>query len=81
MVQKNAKEYVTKYPEITLKMSIEKIGNMKAKVNGFVKNAEKIVKGEFDNPALWWHQKPSLRDPIYKYKQVADQYPEAIIMQ
>ena len=76
--KKTAKEYITKYPEVALKMSIEKIGKMKDKVNELVKNAEKIVKGEFDNPALWWHRKPRLRDSIFQYKQVADQYPEVL---
>ena len=76
--RKTAKEYVTKYPEITLKMSEEKIANMKATVNELVKNTEKIVRDELDNPALWWHQKPNLHDPIDKYKQVADKYSEVL---
>jgi predicted DNA binding CopG/RHH family protein len=76
--RKTAKEYITKYPEITLNMSEEKIANMKAKVNELVKNAEKIVRDELDNPALWWHQKPNLHDPIDQYKQVADKYPEIL---
>jgi len=76
--RKTAKEYITKYPEITLNMSEEKIANMKAKVNALVKNTEKIVQREFDNPALWWHQKPNLHDPIDKYKQVADKYSEVL---
>ena len=76
--RKTAKEYITKYPEITLKMSEEKIANMKAKVNELVKNTEKIVRDELDNPALWWHQKPNLHDPIDMYKQVVDRYPEVL---
>jgi hypothetical protein len=77
--RQTAKEYITKYPEITLDMSEEKIDRMKAKVNELVKNTEKIVRDELDNnPALWWHQKPNLHDPIDKYKQVADKYPEVL---
>ncbi len=76
--RKTAKEYVTKYPEITLKMSEEKIANMKATVNELVKNTEKIVRDELDNPALWWHQKPNLHDSINQYKQVADRYSEIL---
>ena len=76
--RKTAKEYITKYPEIALKMSEEKIANMKTKVNTLVKNTEKIVRGEFDNPALWWHQKPRLHDSINQYKQIADKYPEIL---
>ena len=76
--RKAAKEYIAKYPEITLSMSEEKIAKMKATINELVKNAEKIVQREFDNPALWWHQKPNLHDPIDQYKQVADKYPEIL---
>jgi hypothetical protein len=76
--RKTAKEYITKYPEITLKMHEEKIAHMKTKVNELITNAEKIVRDEFDNPALWWHQKPRLHDPIDQYKQVADKYPETL---
>ncbi len=76
--RKTAKEYVTKSPEITLKMSEEKIARMKTKVNELVKNTEKIVRDELDNPALWWHLKPGMHDPIDKYKQVADRYSEVL---
>ena len=49
MVQKNSERIHHQDPEITLKMSEEKIAEMKAKVNELVKNTEKIVQGEFDN--------------------------------
>jgi hypothetical protein len=76
--KKTAKEYIAKNPEITLKMSEEKIATMKAAVNELVKNTEKIVQNEFDNPALWWHQKPNLHDALDQYKQVADKCPEIL---
>lgn len=76
--RKTAKDYITKNPEIALKMSEEKIGNMKNKVNELTKNAGKIVQDELDNPALWWHQKMNLHEAIDKYKQVADRYSEAL---
>ena len=56
------KEYVTKYPEIMLKMKEEKIAQMKSQVNQLVKDTEKIVRGELEKPALWWHQRPRLHD-------------------
>jgi hypothetical protein len=76
--RKTVKEYITKHHDVTLKMSEERIGVMKEKVNTLVKNADKTVQREFDNPALWWHQKPILQDDIDKYKQVADKYPQAL---
>ena len=76
--RKTAKEYVLKYHEVTLRMGAEKIAVMKAKVDELVRNTEKRVRGELDNPELWWHQKPHLHDSIEQYKQVADRYPEIL---
>lgn len=76
--RKTAKQYITKYPEITLSLSQEKIATMKAKINELGKNSEKTVKDVLDNPVLWWHQKPRLHDSIEQYKQVADKYPEIL---
>jgi len=75
---KTARDYITKYPDVTLSMSPQKIAAMKAKVNELIKNAEKIVREELDNPALWWHQEPHLHDSIDRYQQVADKYPEVL---
>jgi predicted DNA binding CopG/RHH family protein len=72
------REYVSKYPEVTLKMREEKIVQMKANVSELIRNTEKVVKAEFENPALWWHQSPRLLDPIDQYLQVADKYPEIL---
>jgi hypothetical protein len=76
--RKTAKEYVTKYPEVTLSMSEEKIAKMKTKINELVEDSEKIVKEELENPDLWWHQKPHLHDSIAQYMQIADKYPEIL---
>ncbi|MGA2682526.1 MAG: hypothetical protein ABSF44_12090 [Candidatus Bathyarchaeia archaeon] len=75
---KTTKEYITKYPEVTLNMSEEKIARMKLKITELIGNSEKIVKGELENPDLWWHQKPHLHDSIEQYTQVADKYPEIL---
>jgi len=76
--KKTTKEYITKYHEVALSLSEEKISQMKSKVNELVRNSEKIVKKEIDSPSLWWHQEPHLHDPIDKYKQVADRSPESL---
>jgi hypothetical protein len=76
--KKTAKEYVTKYPEVILDMSEEKIAKMKIKTNEIVGNSEKIVKDELDNPELWWHQKPHLHNYADQYTQIADKYPEIL---
>ena len=76
--RKTAKDYITKYPEVTLSMSEEKIAAMKDRTNELVESAERLVKAEFDNPALWWHLEPHLHDSIDRYLQVADKYPEVL---
>lgn len=76
--KKTTKEYVTKYPEITITMKDEKIAKMKTEANQLIENTEKIVKTELDNRALWWHQRPRLHDSIEQYLQVADKYPEIL---
>jgi hypothetical protein len=76
--RKTAKEYVTKYPEVTLNMSEEKIVRMKNKINELVRDSEKILKEELENSDLWWHLKPHRYDSIEKYTQLADKYPEIL---
>ena len=76
--RKTMKEYVMKYPEATLSMSAEKIGTMKAKISELVRNTEKIVRSELDNPDLWWHQKPDLHTALDHYKQIGDRYPATL---
>jgi hypothetical protein len=75
---KTAKDYVIKYPEVTLNMSKEKLTKMKVQVSELIKNTEKIVKGELDNPALWWHQRPTINTSVDQYLPVADKQPEIL---
>ncbi len=80
--EETAKEYVTKYPEITLSMSKEKLADMKAKVTSLARNAGKPVKTALSNPQIWWHLEPGLHD-ISQYEQlgndqVGNRFPEKI---
>lgn len=75
---KTAKKYITKYPEITLSLSEEKIATMKIKVSELVKETEKTVKAELGDSKLWWHQQPDFQTSLDQYIQVADKYPEII---
>jgi len=75
---KTAKKYITKFPETTLSLSEEKIATMKTKVNKLIRETEKTVKTELDDPKLWWHQQPDFQTAIDQYIQVADKYPEII---
>ena len=57
---------------------MKKLAGMKVQVSELVKNTEKIVKGEVDNPAIWWHQKPNIHASVNQYLQVADKQPEIL---
>jgi len=76
--RKTAKDYVAKYPEVTLSMSEETITAMKDRVNDLAESAEKFVRAEFDNATLWWHLEMHRHDSIDRYEQVADKYPEVL---
>lgn len=76
--RKTAKDYVSKYPEVALRLTEERIAAMKAGVNDLARDAPRIVEGELDNPTLWWHLEPHLHDSVEKYLQVADKYPEVL---
>ena len=76
--RKTAKDYIIKYPEVTLSLTEEKIALMKTRVNELAKDSERIVQAEFNNPALWWHLEPHLHESIDRYQQVADKPPEVL---
>jgi hypothetical protein len=76
--RKTIKEYITKYPEVTLKMKEEKIARMKTSLNELVFNAEKTIQQAIDKSAVWWHKKPDATTSINQYVQVADKYPETV---
>ncbi len=76
--RKTTNEYVTKYHQVILNMKEEKIANMKTEVYKLVRDSEKIVRDELENPALWWHQRPSVHDSIEQYLQVGDKHPEIL---
>ena len=74
--QKTTKEYVSKYPDIMLRMNPAQITQMKAKVSGLIRDAEKMAQAELSKPILWWHQRMRMTDSIDQYLQVSDKYPE-----
>lgn len=67
-----AKHYVTKYSNITLSFSKEKLAKMKAKVKNLVLNSEKIVKDALSDKKIWWHQDPILHASFSLYEQLGN---------
>jgi hypothetical protein len=76
--KKTTKEYIIKYPEVTLKMKEDNIAQMKSKVNDLVGNTEKTVKSAVDKSAVWWHKKPVPDSSIEQYTQMAEKYPVVV---
>jgi hypothetical protein len=74
--KKTTKEYIAKYPEVTLGMKEEKIASMKAQVNELIQSTEKKVRLELEKSDLWWHLHPLMHESLYVYLQVDDKYPE-----
>ncbi len=67
-----------KYPEVLLGIPEVQTTRMKNQVTQLIKDTEKTVKKEFDNPALWWHLKPRLHESIKLYLQIGDQPPQIL---
>jgi hypothetical protein len=80
---KTVKEYITKYPEVTLNMSDENLAEMKAKVNQLTENADLIVNRALSNPKVWWNLEPQLHDAFSQYEQlgndqIGNKYPQKV---
>lgn len=67
-----AKQYVTKNPTTTLKLSKEKLVQMKTKVNNLIRNADKITQTPLSDPNVWWHLAPRKHDSSSLYDQLGD---------
>ena len=59
--EENAKEYVTKKPEVTLNLGKEKLAQMKVQINELMRNASKIVNASLNDPEVWWHKTPHIK--------------------
>jgi hypothetical protein len=66
-----ARQYVVKYPEITLSLGKERLAAMKACVVSLQREAAKIVKTVMSDPKIWWHMEPSLHDTS-QYEQLGN---------
>jgi hypothetical protein len=81
--QATAKEYITKYPEVTLSLTKGKLAKMKTKVNTLSEKASQIVNTALSKPEVWWNQDPQLHDSFSQYEklgndQVGNKFPAKI---
>ncbi len=76
--EKTARLYVTKFIEVTSKMSEKRLYFMKVRVNELIKGANDIVEFELSNPELWWHKRPKAICSVSLYTQAGNKYPEIL---
>jgi len=80
--QEFARQYVLKYPEVTLALSKDELASMKARVAVLQENASKVVRSVFSNAKIWWHLEPSLHDTsqyeLLGNSDVGNRFPEKV---
>jgi hypothetical protein len=78
-----ARQYITKYSDVSLKLSTQRFGDLKAKVRRAVADSKEISERAFSQQGIWWHEKPELHTVVTQYdnlgnQQVGDKYSEVI---
>ena len=78
-----ARQYITKYSDVSLKLSTQRFGDLKAKVRRAVADSKEISERALSQPGIWWHEKPELHTAVTQYdhlgnQQVGDKYSEVI---
>jgi predicted DNA binding CopG/RHH family protein len=76
--EETAQLYATKKAEVTISMGKERLADMKQKVNGLARNADKLISNALSGPSIWWHQEPRIEDSLYQYEQVSTRFPELL---
>ena len=78
-----ARQYVTKYSDVSLNLPTHRLDDLKAKVRRLVAASKEISERALSQPGIWWHEKPELHTAVSQYdqlgnQQVGNKYPEAI---
>lgn len=81
--EESTKQFITKYPDISLKLSNVEISNFKGKIRNLVSESKKIVEKALSQKGIWWHEQPDLHASISLYDQLGNQeignkYPEVL---
>jgi hypothetical protein len=81
--EKASKQYVTKYSDITLTLSMEKLTDLKKKVKLLKQEAKVFVEKALSEKNIWWHENPDLHASLSQYdllgnKQVGSKYPVVV---
>jgi hypothetical protein len=78
-----AKQYITKYSDVSSKLPTQSFVDLKAKVRRSVADSKKISERALSQPGIWWHEKPDLHTEVTQYdhlgnQQVGNKYSELI---
>ena len=78
-----ARQYLTKYSDVSMNLSTDRFSDLKLKVNHLVAESKKISERALSQPGIWWHEKPELHSAVSQYdqlgnQQVGNKYPEVI---
>lgn len=81
--EETAKQFITKYPDISLNLSNQEFSNFKRKIRQLVSDSKKIVEKALSQKGIWWHEQPDLHASISLYQQLGNQdvgnkYPEVL---
>jgi hypothetical protein len=78
-----ARQYITKYYEVSFNLPTQSFVAFKAKVRKLTAESKIISETSLSQPGVWWHEKPELHAAVSLYDQLGDQqvgnkYPEII---
>ena len=78
-----AKQYITKYSDVSLKLPTQRFSDLKAKVRRVVADSKEISERALSQSGIWWHEKPELHTAVTQYdhlgnQQVGNKYSEVI---
>jgi len=81
--EKASKQYVTKYSDITLTLSMDKLAALKKKVKILRQEANIFVEKALSEENIWWHESPDLHASVSQYdllgnQQVGSKYPDIV---
>jgi hypothetical protein len=77
------RQYIIKYPDISLNLPTHCFGDLKAKTGRLVACSKEISEKRLSQSGNWWHEKPELHTAINQYdnlgnEQVGNKYSEVI---
>jgi hypothetical protein len=77
------KQYIIKYPNISLNLPPNPFGDLKAKVRRLVASSKEISERILSQPGVWWDEKPELHTAATQYdhlgnEQVGNKYSEVV---